>query len=1298
MNRKHKYILPLLLLAACTNHPRGDGTLPVQLHPQPNVIEANPEGGYLVNPATGDSIKPLISSSGDTIITGVPITTRGKLINPNSVAKPKEVKTPKKSELNKFNAHPNYQKIPDNLISIPVDESRLKTITIPIVMEDDTTHYLINSTGQRVPTGRPIPAIGKIVRAIYPKPIKALPPAFKDAAITDIQYMDIDQGMASSFIRSILEDKNGNLWFGTLDGGVSMYNGESFIHFTEKEGLSNNSVRSILEDRNGNLWFGTFGGGVSMYDGESFIHFTEKEGLSHNLVVSIIEDRSGNLWFGTWGGGVSMYKPPTNDQLASFTHFTEKEGLSNNVVRSILEDKQGNLWFGTWGGGVSRYDGKSFIHFTEKEGLSNNVVLSIIEDYSGNLWFGTDGGGVSMYKSPKYGQLSSFIHFTEKEGLSGNAIVSVIEDKSKNLWFGTNGGGVSMYNGKSFIHFSEKEGLSNNLVYTMIEDKSGNLWFGTWGGGVSMYNSESFIHFSEKEGLSNNSVWSVVEDKSGNLWFGTWGGGVCMYDGESFIHFTEKEGLSHNRVVSVMEDKSGNLWFGTWGGGVSMYNGESFTHFTEKEGLSSNVVRSILEDRNGNLWFGTWEGGISMYKPPKDGQKAYFTHFTEKEGLSSNSVLSIIEDKSGNIWFGNWGGGVSMLVMNNDSGCDVATIIHFTEKEGLSHNRVVSIVEDKSGNFWFGTDGGGVNMYKPRKDDQMATFTHFGDKEGLSHNIVRSVVEDKNGSIYISSERGLTQIIPKVEGLGSQSQYDKIIKKVAYTLKGYGKQDGLKGLHFYSNSAFLDSKNRVWWGSDKSLTMLDLNNYQPTQNPPVIHLKQLDINEQFIDYRNLSNSLSKALEFDSVQKFENFPLNLKIPYNKNHLTFHTVGIDWAAPHKIRYSYRMLGINNNWSTPTPEAKADYRNLPFGTYTLQVRAIGESGEWSMPVEYYFTIRPPWWHSWWAYSIYFLVLLLIVWRVHLFQKERTIKKEREKTRKRELQQAKQIEKAYYNLELAHENLKSTQAQLVQQEKLASLGQLTAGIAHEIQNPLNFVNNFAEVNGELIEEANQELTVGTEASVQLAKEILTDIKQNLEKINHHGKRADAIVKGMLQHSRNSAGQKEPTDINALADEYLRLSYHGLRAKDKSFNADYKTDFDPNLPKVEVVSQDIGRVMLNLINNAFYACAERSRSTVAEKQKTSKGSETPSGLDYKPTVTVSTKNLGHRIEISVKDNGPGIPEEIKDKIFQPFFTTKAAGEGTGLGLSLSYDIITKGHGGDLKVESKVENGTEFIILLPINL
>jgi signal transduction histidine kinase len=266
----------------------------------------------------------------------------------------------------------------------------------------------------------------------------------------------------------------------------------------------------------------------------------------------------------------------------------------------------------------------------------------------------------------------------------------------------------------------------------------------------------------------------------------------------------------------------------------------------------------------------------------------------------------------------------------------------------------------------------------------------------------------------------------------------------------------------------------------------------------------------------------------------------------------------------------------------------------------------------------------------------------------------------------------------------LQSTQAQLIQSEKLASLGELTAGIAHEIQNPLNFVNNFSELSVELAEELKEEIKK-PDVDKGLIEELATDLAANQEKIKHHGQRASVIVKGMLEHARTNKGARVPTDINAMADEYLRLAYHGLRAKDSGFNAAMETHFDPDLPRIDVIPQDISRVLLNLISNAFYAVNERKNAVETLPAKS---------LPYQPKVIVSTKKSEKGVEISIQDNGSGIPDSIKDKIFQPFFTTKPAGQGTGLGLSLAYDIVTKGHGGTLNVRSKVGQGTEFVIHL----
>ena len=269
---------------------------------------------------------------------------------------------------------------------------------------------------------------------------------------------------------------------------------------------------------------------------------------------------------------------------------------------------------------------------------------------------------------------------------------------------------------------------------------------------------------------------------------------------------------------------------------------------------------------------------------------------------------------------------------------------------------------------------------------------------------------------------------------------------------------------------------------------------------------------------------------------------------------------------------------------------------------------------------------------------------------------------------------------LEQALTELKTTQTQLIQSEKMASLGELTAGIAHEIQNPLNFVNNFSEVSVELIDELADEQHKPTR-DPDLEADLLSDLKQNLQKISHHGGRASSIVRGMLQHSRASTGQREPTDLNALCDEYLRLAYHGLRAKDKTFNASFSTDLDSSLGLITVVAQDLGRVLLNLSTNAFYAVQQRQKQADA-------GS-------YQPSVRVETRCIDGQAQISVIDNGTGISEELQTKIFQPFFTTKPTGEGTGLGLSLAYDIVTKGHNGTLRMVSKEGEGTTFIIQLP---
>ncbi len=659
------------------------------------------------------------------------------------------------------------------------------------------------------------------------------------------------------------------------------------------------------------------------------------------------EDKNGNIWFGTNGGGVNKYDGKT------FTQYTEKQGLIKDDVRSILEDNNGLMWFGTNGGGVCRFDGKSFTHITVDEGLTDNTVLAMAQDKKGNIWLATDAGGVSCYERFPSGNMG-FTNYTEKEGLGNNSIISVKEDSNGNIWFGTYGSGVTRFDSKTFTHFTEKEGLSNNFVLSINTDDAGNIWFGTYGGGVCRYDTKSFSHYTAKEGLSNNTVRGIVESKNGDLWFGIHGDGVCRYNGSSFEHYTEKEGLSNKFVKSVTEDKNSNQWFVTDGGGVNRFDGKTFSIFTTEEGFISDYVICALTDRSGNIWFGTDEG-VCKY----DGVN--FTNFTEEEGLCSNDVSCLCEDKAGNIWVGTNGSGVDRY--------DGKQITHFTEKEGLGNNTVKTIVEDNKGNIWFGTDGGGLSSY-----NENIGFTTYSEKSGLSSNNIRSILQDKAGNLWIGTSKGLNYV---VFNNGSPEIYI------------YGSANGLKANDFFANSALIDSKDRAWWGTGKALSTLDLTSFKLSNSLPQMHLNNLELEQTFIDFYSLSDSLHPAhhevgdkikkslddVAFTSVAAYNNYPLDLKLPYYLDHITFHFEATDWAAPEKLRYQYMIEGLEKDWSPVTFENKAVYSNLPHGNFTFKVKAIGISNKWSQTLEYPFKIKTPWWKTPVAYAAYVLGFIGIV-----------------------------------------------------------------------------------------------------------------------------------------------------------------------------------------------------------------------------------------------------------------------------------------------------------------------------------
>ena len=959
---------------------------------------------------------------------------------------------------------------------ILVDESKLKKIKVgkPKVIPTNTNIHIVGKP-KIVIAGKPkIYTPGKDT-LLMPKVVSAIDSPFvagvpevviaKDAYIKDKNPQNFSsysklQGLKHDIIRCIIQDKIGNLWFGTDGGGVSKYDGKFFTNYTEKEGLSNNKVFSIIQDKSGNIWFGTYGEGVSKYDGKLFTHYTEKEGLINNRVFSILQDKSGNIWFGT-EGGVSAYNGKT------FTNYTVNEGLINNSVFSIVQDKIGNLWFGTEGG-VSKYNGQqsfssglnepaSFTNYTEKEGLCNNNVFNIIEDQSGNLWFGTYGGGVSKFcQSEVEGKICyTFTNYTEKEGLSNNFVYTIMQDKGGNLWFGTLGGGVSKLvqnsnvgnpkfnSNESFIHYTEKEGLNNNNVFSIIQDKSGNIWLGTDGGGVSKYDGKSFTHYTEKEGISNNSVFNIIQDCHGNLWFATYGGGVSKYDGKTFTHFSEKEGLSNNIVYCVLQDQRGNLWFGTYDG-VFKYDGNGLTRFTKNDGLIDNYVLSMLQDKSGNIWFGTY-GGLSKYNGEAiHNGKACFTNYTKKEGLSNNRIYAIYEDKKGCLWFGT-NGGITKYEGENLS-LKQTRFTQFTEREGLSNASVFSIMQDQSGNFWFGTYGGGIAKYNEQQSsprsliESMGIFTYYTEKEGLSNNFVYSILQDKRGNLLFGTRFGLCKLTAK--GLASLNEishmknpllkvndfsYGKSDEVKDIFFKSYTYEDGFLGVGCNRAALFEDNSGTIWIGTNDRLTAYHPEGDEPDTIPPNIQLTTIALYNENIPWINLVTKYkSKKLkenniaadtsfvlgngvsvgnfEFDGISKWYGLPENLSLAYSNNYLTFNFIGITTKSPQKVKYQYKLEGIDENWSATTNRTEAPYGNLPQGTYTFKVKAMNSEGYWSNEYSYKFTIRPPWWKTWWFRSMEIGALVLLIigyikWRERKLKQDKALLERKVKEQTHEL-----------------------------------------------------------------------------------------------------------------------------------------------------------------------------------------------------------------------------------------------------------------------------------------------------------
>ncbi len=832
--------------------------------------------------------------------------------------------------------------------------------------------------------------------------------------------------------------------------------------------------------------------------------------------------------------------------------------------------------------------------------------------------------------------------------LTDRFILGCAPDNNGGVWMGSNNIGLIYYNVftgelEQFIHEpTNSNSLPVNFVNSVLTDENGVVWASCFGHGIVKMEPVKALFktaipsVTKKAGSSEQGdVWSqnirgFVETEDG-YWIATLNG-LYGYSNETH-EFTDLTNLCppsqgnfgelkipNYSFGSFAEDHSGNLWIGTWYGELVVYDTKlkrsfPFIRPQPMKKYDSGWFRNLFCDSKNRMWISTHGAGISIvdcnalnFENINEAKFEYNFH-DEKDSTSlpQGSAFVVTEDADGNIWAGTENG----LCRYNEQTKNWKRYVNIPGNEkSIHHNNVRSLCLDKKGTLWIGTNGGGLNRYNMEQDN----FTHFTIENGLADDQIYTLVCDNNGMLWMGTNHGLCRFNP-----------------ADYSCKNFTEKDGIQNYEYNTNAALKLKDGTLLFGGVAGYNIIDPDMIENNKAaPPVVVISSFKV-------------------FDKETPLGNHIITLN--HKENNLAFEFAALSYFQNQDNRYDYMLEGVDPDWVFSDTRRYVSYPKLDPGTYTFRVKACNSDGVWNEAgAQLQITIVPPWWQTRWARILFFIAAVGILisyfrYRTHALRKN-----------KKELE-AKVEERTH--------QLKESQQQLVQQEKLASLGQMTAGIAHEIQNPLNFVNNFSEISSDLIDEAQHAKTE------EEKKEILDDLKDNVVKIMQHGKRASNIVQSMLSHGRQSTGEKRPTDINQLITEFLNLAFHGMRANFPGFNCVIVKNLHSDLPMINVVPQDISRVLLNIFNNALHAILKVQ--------------------DGK--IEVSTKKINGMIEIRVRDNGKGIPEDIIQKIFEPFFTTKAAGEGTGLGLSISHEIISA-HGGEINVSSKENEFTEFVILL----
>ncbi|RYU94411.1 sensor histidine kinase [Emticicia agri] len=841
-------------------------------------------------------------------------------------------------------------------VSIP---NYSKSIEWKTVIAGNPMVYTLGKDTVLIP--KTVPAIHKPVPAGKPTINIAKAPVSREYNPFNLTFLTMNEGLIESQIHNLFQDKKGNIWLGTFNG-ISKYNGHTFENFNRKSGLVDNFFETGIEDHEGNIWLG-FRGGVTKYDGENFTNYTSNEGLSGNSIFKILEDSKNNIWFATKGNGVTML----DKDRKTFTHFGSKQGVPAAVF-GIVEDKKGNIWFATENGDLIKYDFRSFSAYTTNEGLPNNSLLDLTNDASGHLWMTTWTGVVKF----------DGINFHHALGLLNNSWAGrLIVDRGGNIWFGGEPGGVCRIDksGKTATNITTNEGLPDIMVMSAMEDHNGNIWFGTQKGAVKY--SKLVSNLTQKDGLLNLSVSCVGKDNKQNIWVGTEHGGVSKIDFETntIKSYTTSQGLTNNDITNIMHDQAGNTWVGAMFSNIVRFNadGKTLTHFRD----SGTYVVCIFEDKAGNIWYSSrHKNGI--FRMNKNDTTATF--FSPKNGLPQGQVVKVWQDREENMWFCTFNG-VSRL---DKSG---KTLTNFTEKEGFHFNVVESVIEDKHGNFWFTNLSDGVTCLNYKNK----TFIHFTEKEGLSNNTAFGILEDKSGNLWFNTRIGLSKLpASAVQQLASANPLEKPVY-----FRNYNAEQGYLSFGAGRFDIVEDSSGKIWLPMVDRVTIFDPNQELVKAEKPTVELTNIKLYNEPIDWKKdtsfiLKNGIKVAsYKFRQLSKWNKLPEDLSLAYNNNYLNFEFVGINTNTPQKLIYQYILEGLEKTWSVPSARSEAVYGNLPTGNYVFKVKTMNSDGNWSDELAYSFTIRPPFWLTWWAYIVYALIIGSVIYAIINYRVEQGVRR---------------------------------------------------------------------------------------------------------------------------------------------------------------------------------------------------------------------------------------------------------------------------------------------------------------------